>query len=250
MYIGVVEPSRPSEHVSLEHGSVPQNTLLLLMNRNQPHIPSCDNTPLRCPSFTSSPDPPPYEREITPIVQSTDEGSPRRAAAETVQIPLDIAFEDARRRLTVVRGMKQDIMTSLKDVAGFKTFWDPGADVEISPARSATSHTDLRLMSSYATFPEKLKEDLFEDNRIAKTIQRSHWAWELRCIIGLRAVEDLALTVIAQGIGKRDRRDFDGTYVDSIISLDAKTIASTYRNRSHIPCKLAGQTDCERLYSS
>ena len=106
-------------------------------------------------------------------------------------------------------------MTSLKDVADFKTFWDPSADIEISPAHSATSHTDLHLMSSYATFSEKLK-DFFEDNRIAKTIKRSDWAWELRCIIGLRAVEDLALTVIAQGIGKRDRCDFNGTYEELI----------------------------------
>jgi hypothetical protein len=90
------------------------------------------------------------------------------------------------------------------------------ADIEISPAHSATSHTDLRLISSYATFSEKLKEDLFEDNRIVKTIKRSDWAWELRCIIGLRAVEDLALTVIAQGIGRRDHRDFDGTYEELI----------------------------------
>lgn len=127
-----------------------------------------------------------------------------------------IAFQDARRRLAVVRGMKQDIMPSLNDMAGFKTFWDPSVDVEISPARSAMSHTDLRLMSPYATFLEKLKEDLFKDCRIAKTIQRSDWAWELRCIIGLRAVEDLALTVIAQGIGKRDHRDFDGTYEELI----------------------------------
>ena len=107
-------------------------------------------------------------------------------------------------------------MSTYKDVTDFKTFWDPISDIEISPARSATSHRDRRPMSSYATFLDKLKEDLFEDSRVVKMIKRSDWAWELRCIIGLRAVEDLVLTVIAQGIGKKDHRDFDGTYEEMI----------------------------------
>jgi hypothetical protein len=204
--------------MSQSNGSFPQTTLTesgfcipsFTYNRNQSHIP------FRHPQPTPSPDPPPYELGETPIMQITDEGSPRWGATEAVHIPLDIAFSDARKRLTVNRGMKQDIMTSLKDVTDFKTFWDPNADIEISPARSATSHTDLRLMSSYTTFSDKLKADLLEDSRIAKTVKRADWAWELRCIIGLRAVEDLALTIIAQGIGKKDHRDFDGTYEELI----------------------------------
>lgn len=138
--------------------------------------------------------------------------------------------------------MKQDVITSLKEVTDFKTSWDSRENIEISPACSVTSHTDIRLMSSYATFLERVKDDLFKDNRIARTMKRSDWAWELRCIIGLRAVEDLALTVMAQGTG---------TYEDLTQSyLYVKTVSSTYRNRSRISRKFTDQTDCERLYSS
>jgi hypothetical protein len=96
---------------------------------------------------------------------------------------------------------------------------DPSADIEISSANSATCHTDIRLMSSYAAFSERLIEDLLKNNR---TIKRSDWAWELRCKIGLRAVEDLALTVIAQAIGKKDHREFNGTY-EQLIGLYLST---------------------------
>jgi hypothetical protein len=66
--------------------------------------------------------------------------------------------------------MKQDDMKSLKDVTAHS---DPSTDIEISPAHSATSHTDVRPISSYKEFSERVREDFLKNIRIAKTISHA-----------------------------------------------------------------------------
>ena len=155
-----------------------------------------------------SPDPPPYEQN-TSALRISDFSSPIRAS---VSVPLDIAYKDGRKRLNIARGTKEAEICNIQEVLDFKDDWNPNGVLEISPTHSASSRTDIHLLTSFDELTKRIKDDLQNDKNFHKVYRRLDWAWNSRCQIGKRVIEDLVLTKMAKALGSKDHRDYKSSY--------------------------------------
>jgi hypothetical protein len=178
-------------------------------------------------------DPPPYELNA-PAVRVSRFGSPNQAS---VSVPLDVAYKDGRKRLDIARGTREAEICNIQEVIDFKRDWDPTGEIEISPAHSVSSRTDIRLITSFDDLCKRLKEDFRNDKNFNRVNRRLDWAWSNRCQIGKRAIEDLVLTRMAKALGGKDHRDYKSSYrglVELYVSGGRPNINLTKADLSHL----------------
>ena len=88
-----------------------------------------------------------------------------------VKIKYGLRFPEQQGNIIVERGLSEEKIKLLQPIMALKESFAPDGIVEVSPAKSATSSTSVRVNSSYAELIELAKKDL--EARNAKLFERS-----------------------------------------------------------------------------
>ncbi len=135
-----------------------------------------------------------------------------------VQIKYSLRFPEQQGNVIVGRGLPEEKIKLLQPIVELKESFAPDGSVEVSPAKSATSTTSVRVNSSYTELIELAKRDLEERNAklFENSVNKAKREFEAEILperrvtasILRRNLEDFVLRRMESYVPKRSHRPF------------------------------------------